>query len=352
MLLYDVLLLIGALAIGHCIFLCFLLLRLSRKLANQLLSFLLLFLSIRIGACIAGLLYTDFQFMGAFIGGVAMAVIGPLFYFYQLSLWNPSFKLKPRDYFHFAPPALALGSILVITEQTIFFQFFISMFLMVVYVISGFLQLRAGGSSKRADDIRWKWSLYFNSGIAAITVLFIGQLFFFQPYVYMAVVVTSAMASYGLSLWAVRHVRLFMREPSKRNRKKLKIMALGRRIEEVIKQEKLYTDPLITVSRLARQLNEPAYLVSLAVNEYFKKSFPEILNELRIKKAQKLLVDYNKRQHTIEAIAYESGFSTLSAFYTVFKKFTFKTPSEYRKLKASEGSGAADKVTNYSSRHL
>ena len=333
----TILLMIGAAVIAHCFFLILVLIRLSQKLANRLLSGLLFFLAVRIGVCIGGLVYEDFQLVGTYIGGLCVAMIGPLFYFYQHSLWNPSFRFMPKDAYHLAPAAMILAVVPFLNVKILFAIFAFTLLSMVVYVVLGFRKLNATAGTNRLDDVRWKWAWYFSLGIAAILVLFLGQLLFFRPYIYNAIVTGSALVCYLLSWWAVKHVRLFMREPLRKNGQQAQVLDLGKRIEEVLKNEEMFTNPLMNVSLLANHLKVPAYLVSQAVNDYFKRGFPEILNTLRIRKAEQLLLDSKKSHYTIEAIAYESGFSTLSAFYSMFKKVTLKTPAQYRKYKSGFG---------------
>jgi YesN/AraC family two-component response regulator len=58
-----------------------------------------------------------------------------------------------------------------------------------------------------------------------------------------------------------------------------------------------------------------------------KKSFSEIVNEIRLSHATKLLIDTDK---TVGEIYYESGFSDHSYFYKVFKKVMCQTPRQFR----------------------
>ena len=58
-----------------------------------------------------------------------------------------------------------------------------------------------------------------------------------------------------------------------------------------------------------------------------KKTLTELVNEIRIGEACRLLMNENQ---SIAQIAYETGFDTLSNFNRNFKKITGKTPGKYR----------------------
>ncbi len=82
-------------------------------------------------------------------------------------------------------------------------------------------------------------------------------------------------------------------------------------------------------------ITEIANLVSMSIPgfcRYFKKvtnkTFVEFLNEYRLVHATKLL---HEQQISITDVCFESGFSNFSHFNKLFKKFTGKTPSAYRK---------------------
>ena len=73
------------------------------------------------------------------------------------------------------------------------------------------------------------------------------------------------------------------------------------------------------------------YLISMAINDQFEQTFPEFVNEYRIREVKERLGDPGNSHLSIESIAYESGFVTPSAFYATFKKATGQTPGQYRK---------------------
>jgi AraC-like DNA-binding protein len=70
---------------------------------------------------------------------------------------------------------------------------------------------------------------------------------------------------------------------------------------------------------------------------YFRKktgkTFAEIINELRISYACKLLRHDNR---TIEFVCFETGFNNLSNFNRQFKAKMGKSPSEYRKFVSNQ----------------
>lgn len=59
-----------------------------------------------------------------------------------------------------------------------------------------------------------------------------------------------------------------------------------------------------------------------------KKCFLEVVNELRIDQACRLLAESNR---TISEIAFECGYETLSHFNSKFRTFMNMTPSKYRR---------------------
>ncbi len=322
-------LMFGAAAVIHCLFLIAVLTRLSTKLSNRLLAALLLFLSIRMGGCIAGLIYSELEFVGLYLGAIAFAVVGPLHYFYLNSLWNPAFRLLPKHGLHLLSVLIILIPIPILTIEIAFGLYLFALLTMLIYVILGLIRFKKTNSFNKMDNIRWRWTRNFNLGMAGLLTLFISQSFFFDSTIYQGIIIGSTFVLYFLTLVAVKNVKLFMYEPRVKNTMP-QVEQLGKRIEETLQNEEIFTNPLMSVSLLAKQLEVPSYLVSLAVNSYTEKSFPELINTYRIKKAEQLLLDPTKSHFTIESIAYESGFSALSAFYTSFKKVHQKTPKTFR----------------------
>lgn len=101
------------------------------------------------------------------------------------------------------------------------------------------------------------------------------------------------------------------------------------KINILFEARKIYTNPELTLSILAKELNIRPQLLSQFINDNLNKSFTQFINEYRIDEAKRLLKD--STQLKIEAVGFESGFNSSSTFYSSFKKITGTTPSNYQK---------------------
>lgn len=97
-----------------------------------------------------------------------------------------------------------------------------------------------------------------------------------------------------------------------------------------IRQDSLYLDPELTLSKLTRKLGIPAKQISIAVNQVHKKNISKLINKYRIDHAKHALIT---SQGTITQVFMNSGFQTKSNFNREFSTMTGMTPSEYRKSK-------------------
>jgi AraC-like DNA-binding protein len=104
-------------------------------------------------------------------------------------------------------------------------------------------------------------------------------------------------------------------------------------IQRLMNEQKLYLNPDLTLKDLARKLNLHNNYLSRVLNEYFRQSYSDFINEFRISEAMKMLGNPDHRDRTILEIMYETGFYSKSVFNTAFKKLTGKTPSAYRRQK-------------------
>lgn len=99
-------------------------------------------------------------------------------------------------------------------------------------------------------------------------------------------------------------------------------------IQSYIIHEKPFLNSTYRVMDLANSLQIPTHQCSALINNYIGKNFKDWLNSHRI---EYFINTYPVKSHkiTIDAIAFESGFSSMTTFYRAFKKETGKMPLQY-----------------------
>lgn len=92
-----------------------------------------------------------------------------------------------------------------------------------------------------------------------------------------------------------------------------------------------YLDSSLTIQDLSEQVKMPVKDLSTLINLYMDKHFFDFVNEYRIEKAMQILKDPSQKELTVLEILYQVGFNSKSSFNTSFKKYTGKTPTDFRK---------------------
>ncbi|WP_310992103.1 helix-turn-helix domain-containing protein [Aequorivita marina] len=103
------------------------------------------------------------------------------------------------------------------------------------------------------------------------------------------------------------------------------------KLDKLMKEKKLYKNPNFCLNDLATEMSEKRNAISYVLNHNLNKTFYNYINELRIEESKRLLSDKNLLHYTIEGVAAESGFKTMSVFYRFFKDMENVTPAVYRK---------------------
>ena len=105
------------------------------------------------------------------------------------------------------------------------------------------------------------------------------------------------------------------------------------RIVSLMEKDELWRQKGLKVSDLATRLGTNATYISACINGEAGKSFPEFLNDYRLRHAQKLMAEQPDR--LLADITDECGFSTEQSFFRVFKTRTGLTPQEWKASKAA-----------------
>jgi AraC-like DNA-binding protein len=101
------------------------------------------------------------------------------------------------------------------------------------------------------------------------------------------------------------------------------------KIETLIQEEKLFENPELTLTDLAKRLETNASVVSKTINQGFQLNFNDCINNYRIEAVKNKFANGEHKKSTLLGIAYDCGFNSKATFNRAFKKNTGKTPKEY-----------------------
>jgi AraC-like DNA-binding protein len=147
----------------------------------------------------------------------------------------------------------------------------------------------------------------------------------------------DALYSWANHLQQVKHtqqpfeqmlVNVFNQIIRKKKGSRKKTPPWARQLKELI-QDQIDTNFSLSLKSISKELQvNPAYL-SREFSRYFDDlSFGEYIRKLRIEKAIQLI---HTSKYSLTEIAYLTGFSDQSHFTRIFKRFTGKNPSEYKR---------------------
>jgi AraC-like DNA-binding protein len=100
-------------------------------------------------------------------------------------------------------------------------------------------------------------------------------------------------------------------------------------LEKYFAIQKSFLQLNISISQVSVDTKIPIRDLSYIINNYYKKRFNDYVNEMRLEHFISKIDSATLDSLTIEAIAFDSGFSSKSSFYRAFNRFYRCTPSEY-----------------------
>lgn len=330
--------------------------------------------------------YRDFMFYMPF---QHLFFIGPLIYFYTQSLLNPSFRLTKNNFFHLLPGILYLLYSLVIWvyDQLILQEYYfyadgmdkdfeewyqkLGLLSMIIYFI---LSIRYYNVYKKlmfqvvsyADSVLFKWIR--NYLISFLVMLLLPILFdiigYFYPemksyqgswwfYLFFSIVMyyiavtgysnpTNATIPFKVSLFDKNPILLLESNTSDEVESVIDIahetfeetnspeISLWKsKIETIIQEERLYQNPELTLTDLAKKLETNASVISKTINQGFQMNFNDCINNYRIEAVKNSFANGEHKKSTLLGIAYDCGFNSKATFNRAFKKNTGKTPKEF-----------------------
>lgn len=102
-------------------------------------------------------------------------------------------------------------------------------------------------------------------------------------------------------------------------------------IETVMQTNDAYLQPDFSLQKLSALTGIAVNKLSFAINNSSEFNFSDYVSQYRIRRAKELLIHPDFANYDIASIGLECGFSSKSAFYHSFKKFSNQTPAQFKK---------------------
>lgn len=121
------------------------------------------------------------------------------------------------------------------------------------------------------------------------------------------------------------------RKDKYRHKKSTYEKKLLEKLEELIMQNHYFLDKNLNIVKVSKLLKTNRSYISHIINEEYKMSFSDFINQFRVNYAKQLIEQDTKNRYSLDYISEESGFGSFSSFNRAFKKFEKKTANTFRK---------------------
>ena len=306
-------------------------------------------------------------------------ILGPILFFYTKSLVNENNAISFRNFFLHAIPFLFVSTFLLFEfyflspqEKLIYYEketqgetsgfiyiaeFFINFSIPFYSIVSLHLlkkhlkQIKLSFSNIKNIDLHWLKIVLICMILVSFVSVLMGLLSDFLNFIsyedgdYL-LYITLTVIIYFLGYYGIKQKPVLSNEntvsqiestPTLKPKyatsslKDVEKEKLIKRLTNSMENEKPYLNENLTLKELANKLETSPNNLSQIINEKFNRNFYEFINEYRISEVKSLLADPDYSHYSILGIAFESGFNSKSTFNSVFKQFTGKTPSEFRR---------------------
>lgn len=327
--------------------------------------------------------YRNFMF---FVPFQHLFFIGPILFFYIQSLLNPSFQLNKKQFLHLIPAIIYLLYIfgIFIYDKFIFgkpyfyangmdkdfdswYQYsgFFSMLIYLVISLKYYFNYKKliVQITSNADAVLFRWIRnYLFAFFGMILLKVFAEIFFtFFPkytdyvgawwfYLFFSLILyyisitgyansIATKIGFEMSIFNKKPILLLVQNQENNiieiDYQELKVEILPDidawkiKIETLIQFEKLYQNPELTLTEIAKKLESNSNIISRAINQGFAVNFNDFINNYRIEAVKEMLQNGKHKKSTLLGIAYDCGFNSKATFNRAFKKKTGQTPKEY-----------------------
>jgi AraC-like DNA-binding protein len=297
---------------------------------RTLLGLMLAAISVRAAKSTLFLFHGELSSLAINVGFAAQIVFAPLLLFYVQRLSRKHFQSSASVLIHFIPTFFVVIFTNQLTLDTFWYQGGYGALLSytIIYQIVCWYIVLKHKLNQQKDTMVFMLSFsvfqlsYFTNYVLKVT-----------PYV--ASPLLNTICVYAISFLILKQdVSLQAGEKRKYknlNLTKQQIEQYQETISGLLTDAKPFLDAAFSLKALSATTAIPEHILSFVFSEGFGNNFLHVINDFRITEAKKLLLDQKMNRYSIAGIASESGFNSLSAFNTAFKKFTGTTPSQFKK---------------------
>lgn len=336
----QILFFLSALGVFNSIVLSFyfLFFKQNKVKSDLFLGLLLLALSVRIGKSVFYNFNPQLSKTYLQVGLSACFLIGPLLYFYVRSLLqNLNYSLAKYSLILLTISISVFGFLFPYKDNPLMWRGIIYYFINIqwfIFIVLSTYEARQIfkklASNRRQISYNETWILSVICGVLIIWLSY--ALARYTSYISGSLVFSFSFYISFLLIFYVKNKRSIsvINKEKYINKIDEKVAKeIEKKINVLFETRKIYTNPELTLSVLAKELNIRPQLLSQFINDNLNKSFTLFINEYRIDEAKRLLKE--STQFKIDAVGFESGFNSSSTFYSSFKKITGTTPSNYQK---------------------
>ncbi len=210
------------------------------------------------------------------------------------------------------------------------------MFKRLQYISLWILLISTRGFAQRqlSEGILQTSSSLINILLFVIIIVFVGNSIYFQYYKH-----KNRHARIDRFLYNVeRRTRKGYERENKKEARNIKRNIPEKHVRSILEgltkfeEEKRFLSKGISAQLLAEDMATNVKYLSKVINTHKNKTFPNYLNELRIKYVvERIQKEQRIRKYTIKAIAEELGYHNTETFSKAFYKYTGQKPSNYIK---------------------
>jgi AraC-like DNA-binding protein len=334
----------------------FLLIKKEKSLSNKLLSAWLFLFAFEFLTTALAHTYGKHYLTNPFL------VFNPLLYFYSRSLITPNLKLKWFQLWHVLPYFfIKIGSwitgfqsthldVFIISRENWFIAIYslLSLVSFFAYSIVSLLVVHRYRMNLRNEfstinsKITLGWLIfviifYMTFMVTAYILGFIEVFSHIETFAVFMTYFFLLVMVYFFSFYGLLQEQIYAQfAPDKQDLYKNPrltsemIVAEIQRLTSYFRKEKPYLNSELTIYNLSDKLALSRHMLTEILNRGTGKNFYQFVNEYRVEEVKEKLKNPDFNRYSIDAIGFECGFKSKSTFYDVFKKYTGKTPTQYR----------------------